>query len=226
MKTPLPRLLLVEDDPVSATFLRDAALALPAHVDIAGSMSAALASAAPQAHDLLLIDAHLPDGDGPGLLHALHAAGIDAPALAHTASADADLQQRLLHAGFLDVLVKPLDVAGLHAALRRHLPSPSNRVREPAADWNDAGALAALGEATHVDALRGLFLQELPAQRGRIALAAGDESAIRTELHRLAASCGFVGAHRLGDAVRLLQADPRDADAMRAFLAAADALIP
>ena len=45
MKTPLPRLLLVEDDPVNATFLRDAALALPAHVDIAGSMSAALASA-------------------------------------------------------------------------------------------------------------------------------------------------------------------------------------
>ena len=33
--TALPRLLLVEDDPVSAAFLREAAAALPALVDVA-----------------------------------------------------------------------------------------------------------------------------------------------------------------------------------------------
>ena len=35
----LPRLLLVEDDPVSAVFLRDAATALPAAVDVAGNIA-------------------------------------------------------------------------------------------------------------------------------------------------------------------------------------------
>ena len=98
-------------------------------------------------------------------------------------------------------------------------------MREPAPHWNDAGALAALGDAAHVSALRSLFLKELPAQRERVAMAANDASAMRMELHRLAASCGFVGADRLGDAVRSLHADPRNADAMQAFLAAADALI-
>lgn len=225
MKTPLPRLLLVEDDPVSAAFLRDAALALPAHVDAAASVAEALALTTWQTHELLLIDAHLPDGDGSGLLQALRAAGIATAALAHTASTDADLHERLRDAGFLDVLIKPLSVADLQAALRPYLPSPSQRVRESAPHWNDAGALAALGDAAHVSALRGLFLKELPAQRERVAMATNDESAMRMELHRLAASCGFVGADRLGDAVRGLHADPRNADAMQAFLAAVDALI-
>lgn len=217
--TALPRLLLVEDDPVSAAFLREAAAALPAVVDVAATVAEALAAASSQRHDLYLIDANLPDGRGEILLQDLRGIALATPALAHTAARDAPMRERLLAAGFVDVLCKPLAVAELHAALRRHLELPPPACgKQP--NWDDEAALAALGgQQAHVEALRGLFLQELPVQRQRIeaAAASGDEDAIRAELHRLAASCGFVGAARLATAVRELQAAPMDARRMQEF---------
>ena len=217
--TALPRLLLVEDDPVSAAFLREAAAALPALVDVAGTVAEALSAASIQCHDLYLIDANLPDGRGETLLQDLRGRAPAAPALAHTAARDAPMRERLLAAGFVEVLCKPLAVTELHAALRRHLELPPPACgKQP--NWDDAAALRAVGgQQAHVEALRGLFLRELPSQRQRIeaAAACGDEEAIRAELHRLAASCGFVGAARLADAVRALQAAPRDARALLRF---------
>ena len=226
MNPRLPCLLLVEDDPVSAAFLRDAAAALPADVDVAGHIADALACAATHRHDLYLVDANLPDGRGETLLLQLRERGITTPALAHTAACDAAIRERLLAAGYLDVLCKPLSVAELHDALRGHLGIEPTRGKRP--NWDDAAALAALGgEQAHVDALRGLFRKELPDQRRRIEAAAGigDEAAIRAELHRLAASCGFVGAPRLADAVRDLQAAPSDAHAMLRLLSTMDDLL-
>lgn len=221
----LPRLLLVEDDPVSTAFLRDAASALPADVQVARSLAEARRAIAETYFDLWLVDANLPDGLGESLLDTATACART-PALAHTASNEAATRERLLAAGFIEVLCKPLGVAALHAALHRHLPMPSHRVNDATLpDWNDAGALAALGEVAHVDALRQLFRRELPAQLTRIVAAAGDVATMHAELHRLSASCGFVGADRLRDAVRRLMANPADADAMQAFLAAADAAI-
>ena len=221
----LPRLLLVEDDPISAAFLRDAASALPADVHVACNLAEARRAIEAIDFDLWLLDANLPDGRGETLLD--HArAGIRTPALAHTAADDVAARDRLLAAGFVEVLRKPLGVATLHAALRRHLPMPSHRVADTdLPDWNDAGALAALGDVAHVDALRALFRRELPGQRARIAAAGSDVAAMQAELHRLAASCGFVGADRLRDAVRHLMASPSDPAAMQAFADAADAAL-
>jgi CheY-like chemotaxis protein len=219
----LPRLLLVEDDPVSAAFLCDAASGLPAVVQVAGSLAEARRAIAAKAFDLWLVDANLPDGPGEILLEATTGA---AAALAHTADDNAATRERLLAAGFLEVLCKPISVTRLHAALRRHLPMPVHRVGDAdLPDWNDAGAQAALGDAAHVDVLRQLFRREMPAQRARIAAAMGDAATMQADLHRLAASCGFVGADRLRDAVRRLMDDPTDPAAMQAFTAAADALI-
>ncbi len=133
------------------------------------------------------------------------------------------MRERLLAAGFADVLCKPIGVPDLHAALLRHLPGTPG-----APAWDDEAARAALGgEQANVDALRALFLQELPGQRERIraAAATGDPAAMRDELHRLVASCGFVGAARLAEAVQALQASPGDADRLQRFDAAAGALL-
>jgi len=223
----LPRLLLVEDDPVSAVFLRDAATALPAQVEVAGNLADALAGAAARIHDLYLIDANLPDGCGESLLQQLRERGIATPALAHTAARDTSIRERLLAAGFIDVLCKPLTVAELHEALHRYLGIASPTCgKQP--NWDDVAALSALGgQQEHVDALRGLFLKELPGQRQHIEAAAsgGNEAAIRDELHRLVASCGFVGAARLGAAVRELQAAPLDAEALQRLGFAMDDLL-
>lgn len=224
LPTPPPRLLLVEDDPVTAAFLATAAAALPADVVQATCLAEAEAACRAGSFDLFLFDATLPDGRSEDLLRALREAGIATVALAHTADLDADQHARLRAAGFVNVLHKPLSVASLLAALRRALPAP---IAAPPC-WDDAAALAALGgQPAHVQALRAMFLAELPGQRLRLAegIANRDLTAVRGELHRLVASCGLVGAARLGDAVRGLQADPLSPVALDALTTAIDALL-
>src|SRR5678816_1058340 len=82
--TMTPRILLVEDDPVSRTFLQAAAEALPAHVDTATTCAEAIHRAGRQTYDLWLIDANLPDGLGSGLLATLRSLSATTPALAQT----------------------------------------------------------------------------------------------------------------------------------------------
>jgi HPt (histidine-containing phosphotransfer) domain-containing protein len=73
-----------------------------------------------------------------------------------------------------------------------------------------------------VQALRGLFVAELPAQAATIAraIAAHDPVAVRAELHRLKASCGFVGSARLLSTVRALHDAPMDSACAGRFDAA------
>ncbi|HYG06401.1 MAG TPA: response regulator [Stenotrophomonas sp.] len=221
---PRPRVLLVEDDPISLGFFQAALEPLAIRLDCAGSISAALAQARDARHDLWLIDAHLPDGDGTTLLAQLRALQPATPALAHTA--DASASARLLAEGFIDVLIKPLPASELQQHVRRALPQRATR--EPASgaadsaqhDWDEAAALAALnGQQHHLNALRELFLSELPSTRDAVdsALRQDDEPALRSQLHRLQASCGFVGAARLAQAVRALRGDPRSPAARHLF---------
>ncbi len=214
------RLLLVEDDPVSQAYLAEAARALPAHVDCAGSLAEALPMAAQRDYDAWLIDAHLPDGEGAALLARLHASlpPPHPPALAHTASQQQEALAALKAAGFDGVVSKPLAAGAWQAAIRRCLGDPGLM---PA--WDDAGALRALnGNAEAVASLRDIFLAELPGQHRGImaAIERGDGDAARAELHRLKASCGFVGAARMRQAADDLHAAPLDAEARKSFDAA------
>src|ERR1044072_4850295 len=150
---PRPRVLLVEDDPISLGFFQAALEPLAIRLDCAGSIAAALAQARDARHDLWLIDAHLPDGDGTALLAQLRALQPATPALAHTA--DASASARLLGEGFIDVLIKPLPAG----ELQRHVPRalPQRAGSEPASgtadsaqhDWDEAAALAALNGQQH-----------------------------------------------------------------------------
>jgi DNA-binding response OmpR family regulator len=227
-----PRVLLVEDDATSAAFLAEALASLPAQVDVAGDIAQAIALARAGPHSLWLVDAHLPDGDGLDCLGALRALR-EVPALAITAGAPREELDALCAGGFLEVLMKPVSVGLLHATVRRLLGDPAG-VAEPAAAftgcgklpvWEQEHALAAIGgNAGSLAKLRGLFLQELPLQREQLqrAQALGDAGAIAALLHKLRASCGFVGAARLGRAVEALSHSPLDAAALRNFGFAAE----
>lgn len=214
MTDPLPRVLLVEDDPVSAAFLQASLERLPARVDVAPTCSRARGLARAGDHALLVFDANLPDGRGDALLAALRAAGIRAPAIAHTAAREAQEHERLLGAGFLEVLVKPLSAAEVLASARvaLGLGAPAVHPAMPTVDvplWDDEAALdALLGDRSHLEALRSLFVVEVRSMRAAIATSvqADDLTAIRGVLHRLRASCGFVGAARLGAAAAALSA--------------------
>jgi len=204
------RLLLVEDDAVSGGFLTHALQSLPATVvDTAINAAQALAYAhsREQSHALWLLDANLPDASGEQLLGELHELRPEVSALCLTAEVDEERLGQLRAAGFLEVLQKPLTIAALHAAVRRALGSVHPGDPSDAPVWDDAQALQALGgNAAAMHAMRGLFVAELPIQAAAIlrAVAAGDTNTVRAELHRLKASCGFVGSPRLFDAVRVL----------------------
>ncbi|PZO07297.1 MAG: hypothetical protein DCF27_11335 [Lysobacteraceae bacterium] len=214
-----PRLLLLEDDPVSAAFLRQALAALPVEIEHAASLAAARRLADP-GQALWLFDAHLPDGHGGALLRELRLGGLRVPALALTADDQPRLHEQLRQDGFQRVLAKPVSSTALQHAVREWLPAP-------AAGWDDPMALTALGGSCEaVQSLRALFLAELPGQAADIAaaLANGDQARAQAQLHRLKASCGFVGAAALLGAVQALSRTPGDAAAHAAFQRQAGAL--
>ena len=228
----LPRILLLEDDPVSAAFLAAALEGVPAHVDIAGSLAEARVSIAAHTHDLWLFDANLPDGLGAELLAELRASGQRTPALAHTADNRREALDALIDAGFEEVLLKPLSMAQLHGTVRRFCGDASisdaqhlsRNTATPSCGkrpvWDDDAALRAFnGNRAHVDTMRDLFAQELPQVSARVsaAFADRDAAALRNELHKLQASCGFVGAARLGSATRDLHDAPNAANAVAQF---------
>lgn len=223
-----PRILLVEDDPTTRAYLTALTEALPARTDGAASIAQALRHAAAARYDLWLVDANLPDGTGIELLQRLRAIAPRTPALAHTAAQARSELEPLHAAGFEDVLVKPVDAGAWHAAIRRALGRAAvEGACESSRDaggqlllWDEAAAARALGgNSANVAALRGLFLSELPAQVAAIREVDGE--ARRAQLHRLRASCAFVGACRLEDAVRRLQ-ERMDDDALQLFVHVAE----
>ncbi len=227
-----PHLLLVEDDPVSRAFLIEALRLLPAEVSAAECIADAESLASTTRHALWLIDAHLPDGDGVQCLHRLRALQPEVPALSVTAEAFAEELAAILAAGFVEVIQKPVTIARLLASVRRSLGQPALAgIAEPGPklpEWDDAAALAALGgSVASLAMLRGLFFAELPGDREHAfnAFEHGDADAIRAVLHRLKASCGFVGAARLRQAVQFWFDSPLNEDCRRRFDWALDDLL-
>jgi len=195
------RVLLVEDDPTTRMFLHTATLALDVDVDLATSMQQALALADATVYAAWLLDARLPDGSGTELLNTLRQTHPDIPALAHTAVTDQLELQRLRDAGFDAAVSKPLPATDWQAAVRALLTQSAPVIPL----WDDAAALKILGgNRDDLDALRGLFVRELPDQINTLERACTDqdEAIIKSELHQLRASCAFVGAARLAAAIR------------------------
>jgi len=218
MPDTIPRILLVEDDPTSRSFLTAALRATPADVDAVDTLAAALALAASQTYSAWMIDARLPDGSGEELLARLREHDPRTPAIAHTAAHETSVLDALVAAGFAEALAKPMPAATVQAALRRALGAAMEDTAHDALPivgelplWDDDAATLALnGNRTHVDTLRDLFVQELEKSVYAISTAAerGDLDSVRGDLHRLRASCGFVGAQRLAGAVQALQQEP------------------
>lgn len=210
-----PVLLLVEDDPVSRSFLAQALERFPARVEVAADAAQAVALARRSVYSLWLLDANLPDASGEELLRQLRAIDPATAALCLTADVDGARLDALERAGFAEVLLKPIVVDALHAAVRRQLGLASIASSGgPSPVWDNAQASLALGgNLPAVQALRGLFVAELPAQAAAIAraIAIGNADAVRAELHRLKAGCGFVGSARLLIAVRALHDAPLEA---------------
>jgi len=217
MITAMPCILVVDDDPVSLAFLAAAIERLGCVAIACPSGHDALGFLATRDADLLLLDRHLPDADGPTLLALLRQHGVDAPAIGTSAELDATTAAMLRASGFVDTLAKPTTLEVLQQLLQRHLPvKPASAIgveygAVQGAILDDASALAAVGgDHVSLKALRDLFAQELAALERDF-----DDDALTSggRLHRLRASCGFCGANLLAGAAVLLERALRSGDA-------------
>lgn len=114
--------LVVEDDPTNLQLLRYV-LELDGHVVEEARDGAQLrARLAGELVDLVLMDIRLPDEDGYALLAALQATpGWEAvPVVAVTAEAMVGEEEKMLEAGFREVVTKPIDTRALGQVVLRN----------------------------------------------------------------------------------------------------------
>lgn len=112
------RLLIVEDEPVSAQVLAKGLREHAYAVDIAPDGISALEAADINPYDLLIVDVQLPGMNGLELCRALRQHGIVAPVLMLTARGALDDRVEGLDAGADDYLAKPYHLQELLARIR------------------------------------------------------------------------------------------------------------
>ncbi|MDP9033891.1 MAG: response regulator [Myxococcota bacterium] len=117
----LRRILIVDDDP---DIRRITALSLARiggfSVVAAASAEEALAKAAEELPDVILLDVSMPGADGPTTLATLRATARTArvPVIFFTAEADDERAAQLCALGAMGVITKPFDLAGLPGRIR------------------------------------------------------------------------------------------------------------
>ena len=112
------RILVVEDEPKVASFVRRALEAEHHAVDVAADGAAGLSQAVAGAYDLVVLDVMLPKRDGLGVLRELRAGGHAVPVLLLTARAEVADKVAGLDVGADDYLTKPFAVEELVARVR------------------------------------------------------------------------------------------------------------
>jgi CheY-like chemotaxis protein len=108
--------VVVDDEADARELLRRILSEHGASVRVVDSMLNCLIEIERQKPDVLLSDISMPDRDGFDLIHHLRTSGYSPnklPAIALTAYARSEDQQRILRAGFQAHLSKPIDTASL-----------------------------------------------------------------------------------------------------------------
>lgn len=112
------KILVVEDEPKSAAFLRKGLSASGFVVDLAADGDEALSLAASLSYDLLILDVMLPRRDGWTVMGDLRSRGIRTPVLFLTARDTVSDRVKGLELGADDYLVKPFAFSELLARVR------------------------------------------------------------------------------------------------------------
>ena len=221
------RILLIEDNPVSREFLFEALKPLPISIDLADTLANACLLAEQHEHALFLCDVHLPDGGPRTIFQSLRQCRPDTAIVAITAEASPAACAGLVETGYQEVWGKPIAMAELqnHVSRLLDITHEADRVDMKPGHWDEPAALRAVGNnPATLAALRRMFLAELPQQVKNIELAqmSQDIGSIKGECHKLLASCGFVGAARLSQSVKLLSENPCDKNMLASMLIEAE----
>lgn len=115
-----PSVLVVEDNPVGRIVAVRMLERIGCAVRAVSSGAEAVACAAAERFDLILMDCRLPDMDGPEAARAIRGGPHgEVPIVALTAADEQHVRERCTLAGMSGFLVKPLDISNLSAAVAR-----------------------------------------------------------------------------------------------------------
>ena len=157
---PLPRLLVVDDEPDLRTLYELTLLQEGYEIDSAGSVAEALAQLQAATYGAVITDMRLPDGSGLAVLRWLEQAGRPEKAVVITAFGSAENAVEALKAGAYDYLTKPVDLRQFRlviaSALGRLAPVPAPAAEDKQAVAS-ASALRLVGESPAMRAVRSLI---------------------------------------------------------------------
>ena len=210
-------LLLVEDNPVNQQVASEMARSLGCDVHVAEDGAAAVEITAQARYDAILMDIHMPRVDGFAATRAIRARegeGARTPIIALTANAMEGDRAACLAAGMDDYLPKPFDRETLGAILSRWLPPAGGARGEESGDELDERVIESIrslnparGDAIVVRVLEA-YAASVPDLLADLRDAAmrNDGEAVRFAAHALRSSSGNVGARRIAETARALEA--------------------
>jgi CheY-like chemotaxis protein len=218
------RVLVAEDNPVNQEIAKDT-LELAGHrVDVVVNGIEAVEAVRKAFYDVVLMDAHMPEMDGPTAtrkIRTLPGEVSKVPIIALTADAMVGDREKFLAAGMNDYVSKPFQPDVLFATIERwlrpNLADPSSVEPETQASAVSEGPAFGL-DAAVVDPLRlgkpdlwkrlvEIFTANTPASIDKLtqALADEDRAAVHMVAHALKSSSANMGAARLSDLCRQLE---------------------
>ena len=197
--------LIVDDHPVNLKLFESYLADRGVTVTAAHSADEALYRAGITAFDAILMDVHLPDGDGIEATRTLRAEdgpNATTPIIAITADAFEDQRNRAMEAGVNDLLVKPVSRHTLLERLAAWCTEGPTNEALPDVDPEEAARRAG-GKPEIAAELFRMFLDSLPESRTALQTArtAGDAERVRAAAHRLRGAAAYCGVPRLEAAV-------------------------
>jgi two-component system, NtrC family, response regulator PilR len=159
---PVPRLLVIDDEPDLCTLYELTLLREGYSVETAGNVDDALHALQDGTFDLVITDMRLPDGSGLDVLRYLETHQRDEKVMVITAFGSAESAVEALRAGAYDYLTKPVDLKQFRLAVTTALNSTSRPNAAPAlaaaTTPPPAAALSRLvGESVGIQQVRSLI---------------------------------------------------------------------
>ncbi|VWB36368.1 hybrid sensor histidine kinase/response regulator [Burkholderia lata] len=190
--TTVLRVLVAEDHPASRALLRDQLDALGYDATIVENGVEAMRAFFEAPFDVVLTDLSMPQLDGFALANFLREQGAKVPVIAMTAHATDEDYRRCAQAGAAEVVLKPLSMDVLDAALRRHVGASvasGDSGRGTTGARAEREAIVMTGEMRR--ALCAATLRSLEAIDA--ALPKGESDSIRIELHSMRGGFALAG---------------------------------
>ncbi len=155
---PIPRVLVIDDEPDLRTLYELSLLREGYEIDSAGSVAEALTHLGERGYQVVITDMKLPDGSGLDVLRWLEQRGRPEKTLVITAFGSAENAVEALKAGAYDYLTKPVDLRQFRLVVASALGrAPPEREERRAAPRAPKGAMDRLvGESSALREVRSL----------------------------------------------------------------------